>query len=494
MNMLSSDSWYAQASSSKVRLSNSSHELPRRRSPSPSASIIPPPIVQSVAQLPRAASAQSTRSERPSLFEDRQQELEADIQFLLDAQAEGLIRGLEGGAPDDRSSTGSTTPTAQSVRSAVARRTRKPARRQPGLRSARKGIYHAISALSALKNDEIQDVDAQLQEHQDTLAQIDDWEDKRNGLKEASESTNCGGDTVRMQRLQQEADNLQAAINTIELQLMDMKSRHRSLLKQAGAVENSIQAKMASYSSSLHLLEEEVQAFLNVKPDSREPRLNPADGGQSMWQLPTKRRNLDMAKQYWTEQRKSTLDARRQHEQEKKALVEGARLWKETVTEVTDLERQLRAEMSSFRPVSPESPSAWDDAPLSEPTDHSEQLKETLSKMQSVVLSIEAKLQRAEDSRWTLLMAAIGAELDALKRGKEILTSVLGVTEPDLIEDNGHDAQKNSPGQELRALDKSFETAQIAGQESPQHKEEDDDNDHDEPDPELLFSRQDMDT
>ena len=491
--MPSSKSWYAQASSSKARLSNSSHELPRWRSPSPSASVIPPPIVQSVVQLPRNAPAQSTVIERPSPFEYRQHELEADLQFLLDAQAEGLIRGLEGGATDDRSSTGSTTPTAQSVRSLSARRTRRPVRRQPGLRSARKGIYNAIHALSALKDDEIQNVDSQLQEHQDTLAQIDEWETKRQGLKEASDTVDSSGDTVRVQRLKQEADTLQAEINTVELQLMEMKSRHRKLLKQAAAVENSVQARMASYTSSLHLLEEEVQKFLSVKPSMREQLPASSDGRQSMWQLPPKRRNLDMAKQHWTEQREHVAETRNQHEQVKAALTEGAQLWKETVTEVTEFERQLRAEMAGLRPVSPESPSAWDDPPASKPIDHSQQLRETVEKMRAVIASIEAKLQKAEDNRWTLLMAAIGAELDALRRGKEILAGVLGVTEPDLVDANGHDAQQDSPGEEIRELDKSFETARLDEQRSPQHQQEEVDDDHDEPDPELLFSRQDID-
>ncbi|KAK4634847.1 Autophagy-related protein 28 [Fulvia fulva] len=489
--MPSGKSWYAQASSSKARLSNSSHELPRWTSPSPSASIIPPPIVQSVAQLPSNAPTQSTVIERPSPIEDRHQELEADLQFLLDAQAEGLIRGLGDVAVDDRSSTSSTTPTAQSVRSASARRTRKPARRQLGLRSARKGIYNAISALSALKDDEIQDVCSQLQDDENTLAQIDDWEAKRKGLEEVSDSVDESGETVRVQRLKQEADTLQTEINTVELQLMEMKSRHRKLLKQAAAVENSVQAKMASYTSSLHLLEEEVQRFLSAKPYTREERSTSSDGQQSMWQLPPNRRNLDMAKQYWTEQRESTVEMRKQHEQERAALVEGAQLWKETVMEVTDLERQIRDEMTGLRPISPESPSAWDDAPPSQPVDHSRQLKNTLGKMQSVISSVEGKLQKAEDNRWSLLMAAIGAELDALKRGKEILAGVLGVTEPDLMDANGHDSKDDSPGEDIRGLDKSFETARLDEARSPQRKHEDDD--HDEPDPELLFSRQDID-
>ena len=143
------------SSSKRSFLSNSRHELPRWRSPSPmDESMIPPPIVESMYASPSRTVAQSIFVEKPSPLQDRQSELEADLQFLLDAQAEGLVRGLEGGLPDDQTSTGSTTPTAQSVRSASARRTPNPLRRKPGLRRARKGIFNSILALSTVKDDE----------------------------------------------------------------------------------------------------------------------------------------------------------------------------------------------------------------------------------------------------------------------------------------------------------------------------------------------------
>ncbi|KAF2172093.1 hypothetical protein M409DRAFT_62904 [Zasmidium cellare ATCC 36951] len=467
--MSSSKSWFASVSSSKGRLlSNSSHELPRWRTPSPmAASMIPPPIVQSMHQSTANPATESVIIEKLSPFEDRQHELEADLQFLLDAQVEGLTRGLDGGSLDDRSSTGSTTPTVQSMRSESARRQRKPIRRQPGLRSARKGIYNSIIALSALKDDELRDIDDQIEEHEGTLEQIESWEQKRNGLKEASAKVDSSEQTVRIQRLRQEADGLQADINQVELQLMEMKSRHRKILGQAADAENSIQAKLASYTNSLRLLEEDVQKFLSVKPTGTDARPSSQDGKQSMWELPSKRRNLDMAKEYWNQQREMSANERQQHEQEKMAYVEGAAMWKEAVTEVNGFERQLRTEMAALRPSSPNSQSAWEDQ--ADPEEgSSDGLKGLLNQIDVVIGSLEKKHETAEERGWKLLIAAIGAELDALKRGKQILSNVLGVTaEADQAETNGQDL-----------------TARPIGS-APSVQEDE----HDGPDEDLLFSK-----
>ncbi|KAI6895877.1 hypothetical protein KC355_g20384, partial [Hortaea werneckii] len=116
-------SWFPRASASQRGLlfdQDRDHELPRWRTPSPmSSSMIPPPIVQSTINTTSPKATQkSVILEKPSPLQDRQTELEADLQFLLDAQAEGLAAGLEGGATgEENASTGSTTPTALSVRS-----------------------------------------------------------------------------------------------------------------------------------------------------------------------------------------------------------------------------------------------------------------------------------------------------------------------------------------------------------------------------------------
>jgi hypothetical protein len=387
---------------------------------------------------------------------------------------------------DDQASTGSTTPTAQSVRSASARRAPRAARRKPGLRSSRKGIYNAIRALSTVKDEELENIDEDIREKEKTLEQIDEWEKKKSGLQEASKTVETNEDTVRVQRLRQQADALQAEIHHVELQLSDMKARHRKLVRQATAVENSVQAKMASYTSSLRMLEEDVQKFLSLQPTGDNARPLSRDGQASMWELPAKRRTLQMAKEDWNGAKESLVQQREETVFEKEALDEGAVVWKQVVTQVTEFERRLRAEMSSLPTMTPDGNSDASSGPSH--GDASQRLREVLDQMVSLTETLASKFELAKERNWNLLIAAIGAELEAIRNGRELLENVLRSAEgqpEELVEPPEDDQLIPNAGDEVQKLDESFETKRRLsnGTES-----------EDDPDPELLFSKHDTDT
>ncbi|KAK0363898.1 hypothetical protein LTR91_013509 [Friedmanniomyces endolithicus] len=453
-------SWFSKATASKYGLiADSSHELPRWRSPSPmAASIIPPPIVQSAyAGLPRAShKSVIVVPERSTPVDDRQSELEADLQFLLDAQAEGLVQGWEGGVPDDHTSTGSTTPTAQSVRSGSTRRKAR-VRKKPGLRSARKGIYNSILALSAVKETQLQEIDTGVHEKEDTLSRIDEWVQKRQGLEAASRHVNESEDAVRSQRLRQEANVLQEEISVVELQLSDMRARQRKLLRTAEIALQSVQAKLASYTSSMSLLEAEVQAFLATRPAESDEISRPQETHTSMWKLPAKQRTLDIAREQWTSDRNTILEQRSSIEQEKAALDAGAAVWKDVVTHVADFEKRMRVSMADLSKRPPFSDG------------NSERLRELLNNLDTVLEHLQTQHKFAEARDWRLLIAAIGAELEALRQGRQILQNVLGITndsggEPRSLvdaeeEDDGGELATGNGGDAIHELDRSFETA-----------------------------------
>lgn len=451
------------------------------------ASMIPPPIVQSTytSPPPAASVAKSSFFEQPVASDTREDDLHADLQYLLDAQAEALARGLEGGNNAGNGSTGSTTPTATSVRSPLSRTNSRPARKKPGLRSARKGLYTTIRALSAIKDEELQGIDGKLEDTEHKLQQIERWDAKRKGLKDASSEVGSSEDTVRVQRLREEADAMQDSINEAEMQLADMKGRHRKLTRQIAAAENSVQAKLASYTQSMNLLEADVQRFLSIQPSWPAARDEGGSGHVSVWQLPSKRRTLDMAKEFFEQEREATHERQRGVEQEKGALEQGGEMWKDVAVTVTEFEKKVRAEMSSASMTN--SGHAWDDTSPATPV---ESLKDLLVQMDSVIENLDAKYQTAEEKNWKLLIAAIGAELDALRQGKQILEGVLGepVSDQQLTDGDGSHLETDSSGDEIRELEKSFETAKRRNN-STSNGDTDD-----EPDPELLFSRQDTDT
>lgn len=450
------------------------------------ASMIPPPIVQSTYVSPpsKIAASMSTILQQPVLASTREDELHADLQYLLDAQAEGLLRGLESGQHGDGRSTGSITPTARSVRSASAKR---PIRRKPDLRSARKGLYNTIVALSDAKNSELQEIESNVLDNDNQIAQIDTWEQKRQGLQEASSSLDEGEESVRAQRLQEDADTLQESINEMELQLADMKSRHRKLVRQIAAAENSTQAKLASYTQSMKMLETDVQKFLSIQPPKSAPRPGSRNGQTSVWQLPPKRRTLEAAREYFTGEREAILRERQRAEKEKEALEQGAVLWKEVAVTVTEFEKRVRAEMSEQSVSLTDSTHAWDETPT---TPSTYPLQALLNHMDTVIDSLQKKVDVAEEHGWNLLIAAVGAELHALRQGKRILENALGQATADenLVQPSENDLSHLNldSGEEIRELDKSFETARKSSV-------RDGDTD-DEPDPELLFSKQDTDT
>lgn len=463
-----------------------------------STSIIPPPIVQSTYASPPRQAAQSVLVERPAPLQDRQSELEAHLQYLLDAQAEGLVKGFEGRLTDDVTSTGSTTPTARSVRSASGRRVARPAKKKPGLRSARKGLYNTMRALSLVKDDELESISTTLHKKDEQLSQISTWQRKKAGLQEAANNVDGHEDKVRVQRLREQAETVETEIRELERQLEDRKILHRKLMRQVNDVENTVQAKLASYTSSLRMLEEDVRKFLAVTPgDATAGQTANGDTGQSIWQLPPKRRTLEMAREQFTHDREVVVSQQQSTEREKNALEEGAAVWKAVVSAVTDFERRMREDMRAQA----EAGHSRDEATT--------RLRDLLGHMNRVIQELESRLDLAKGKNWNLLIAAIGAELDALQSGKQLLQSVLGVdgheqgggddligeqSSPTNGDSNGRSSPSSSNGNaEIDRLDQSFETARPPPRRrrasSAGHESEDD-----HPDPELLFSKQDIDT
>ncbi|KAH0149636.1 hypothetical protein KCU90_g16510, partial [Aureobasidium melanogenum] len=129
--------------------------------------------------------------------------------------------------------------------------------------------------------------------------------------------------------------------------------------------------------------------------------------------------------------------------------------------------------------------------------------KELLTMLEQTTTELESKHKLAETRSWKLLVAAIGAELEAFLKGKQILEAALAsaVDETSLEEAKGvsgssgqlEGAQtprgsKHDDGEAIRDLDKAFAAKR------PTRSISDTDTEDDGPDPELLISHQDTDT
>lgn len=416
---------------------------------------------------------------------------------MLDAQADGLMSGLAGEAsniPDDLVSNGSTTPTVSSVRSS-SRSGRSsgdgdetshslPRKKKIGLIAARKGIYKRIQQLASVKAEELNYLDQDLHDLDGIIGQTDTWTKKRARLEQKIRDIEQGASSAsRTQALHVEASNLEREIRQKEAELATLKARHRSVLSELESGENAVEAKLSSYKASLEILDWNVTSWLARPPETSHVSLSPS----SYLSLPTPRRTLDMAHEYWTEEHTRLVDKCEEVDIERAALDEGAILWNDIVKRITSFETSLQDMMQ---------PSSRAPAP-----------SKIIDKMDATIAYLEEKIDFVKSRDWNLLFLAIGAELEAFKQGKDVLEDALGVRKSrkgkeravgSLVDvDAGVDGTFASHGGEeevSRSAIRIPKSPPKPATSPPKPQPSFFDTDNEDPDPELMISHRDTDT
>jgi hypothetical protein len=338
----------------------------------------------------------------------REEDLEQDLHKLLDAQSDALMAGIGGGggAADDRAANLSPRSPHDTIASSP---TRQPDSKPKDLLSVRRDIYRTVRELTAVKSEEESLLRGTLRTTESTLNRIEVWEQKRTALKKEIDTIRQEDIETRTQNLRTEADTLQDQITEMEQKLNRMRQRHARLLEQISQIENSVQSRLSTYEASLNLLDEEIQQWL-ARPPSPSARIRSQSPHQAdFYSLPASRRTLEIAWDHWSDQHKSLDQQRKNIRREKRALEQGALVWKEVITEISSFEALLQKEMSSMNTAnSPES------------------MASLLAKMDDVVATVEQKLELATNKNWNLLIACIGAELEAFRQGRDILQKAAG--------------------------------------------------------------------
>jgi hypothetical protein len=333
----------------------------------------------------------------------RENELEQELHGLLDAQSDALMAGIGGQPSDDLSSIATPNPLPENH--PLSSPPRKSIIDATDLISVRRSIYKTVRELTAVKSEEEALVKRSLKSTESTLQRLDFWDQKKTGLQKEIETIQHQDIEAKTQSLQTEADKLQEEITETEQKLNRMRQRHAHLLEQISQIENSVQSRLSSYVTSLNILEDEIQQWLarppspSAHPRSRSPKQ--AD----FYTLSANRRTLDIARNHWKDQRTSLDRQRKTIRREKRALEQGALVWKEVVTEITSFERLLQKEMTSLKPNG---------------------MQRLLAKMDDVIVVVEEKLETATQKNWNLLIACIGAELEAFRQGRNILQQAAG--------------------------------------------------------------------
>jgi hypothetical protein len=397
-------------------------------SPSVRSSSSPPASSSRVILRPAPLPTPLIHHDNPLLHLDRaSKSLQRTIQSLLDAQSEGLLAGLTSSSgQDDISSNGSLTPTptmssTTSPRKPTTIPLRQPSQKKISLRAARRGLFRSIRDFAALKQEEERYIGAQVQEREVALSRVEAFRSKRDGIESEITAISSESSAQSVGHLRAEADRLDIQIKELENRLFEMKARHRHLIDEAQQVENSVESKLSSYNASLELLDKEIKQFLARPPISHpgsatapDPANSTLDTG-SIYALNPKRRTLQMANDYWREEREELNRRRKAIEWERRALEDGGRVWREVINEVQTFEKDLKAQMQKLFVNS------------TSQQERDEGMATLLDKMDKTMNFLEGRLQHAEEKDWKLLICCIGAELEAFREGREMLTDVSGL-------------------------------------------------------------------
>lgn len=404
-----------------------------------------------------------------------EEHLQRNLQALIDAQSEGLLSGVVEGASNDGdgeeiSTTGSRTPTSASMSipsnghgrhhaagSQITTPIRQPTRRKIGLHGARRGITRAISDLAVLKAEEGKLLEGELVEKSSELFTVQTLAQKRAGLEGQIRRIEEGEDMSRkISEMQQEEKVLDTEIKELETRLWEMKARHRRMVDEIQGLDNRVQSQLSSYKAALEMAEKEARAFLK-RPPARIIGEAGKEERNGIWGLPADRRTLDMAEEHFRDEQQALKERSKAAETERTALEEGVVVWKDVVREVDELEKVLRVEMRLLPPsqLQERDRNDDDDGGGSNNGRAEDGMRSVLRQMQRAKSRLESQLDVAEGRGWKLLVCCIGAELEAVIEGYDVLNSALHPTTTSSLMD--HDESDTRPDSTPIAIERQHQ-------------------------------------
>lgn len=317
---------------------------------------------------------------------------------------------------------------------------RQPRAKKLGIGGARKGIARSMAQLADLKTEEDASLHAALSTRKQALAKLRKLATRRVGITDELHAL----ETDEEEPLKQEIEELDSEhrgvcteIRDLEERLAGLKSRRRYLEGRMDDVKNRREAGLSGYKNALKEVEDSVKGFLSrppVKPldvealaengqGGEQPPSSP--GGVEFMHLRPERRTIDMAREWWEaevailEKRKAEVDT------ERAALEDGGAVWGEVVNLVLDFEADLRKQMTTKSTTDTDievkgKGKGKEREPTAEDT-----LKLQYGKINDVVAALEQRLGAAEARGWNLLIAAIGAELEAFREAAAVIREML---------------------------------------------------------------------
>lgn len=440
---------------------------------SSSSSSSPAPYTDTIIPSPTDASATLLALAR------QEAHLQGHIQYLLDIQSDRLLEGL-----------GETHPqTSQAPSKNVSPLQKGSAKAEPlSLQQTRKEITVALSSLHSLKSHTSSLLSSSLSSTSQTLSSISALQSRKQALEAKIQELETSPASTELDGWCKEEEALGREIYEIENRLFELKARRRVLRQQVQEGRNREDARVSSYRRALEMVGGEVGEVVGRKPvggvassdllrDRKGETRGGGEGREGVWDLPPRRRTLDMVLEYYKHEKRELGTRIRDLEKEEVALEEGGKVWGEVVTAVGDLEVLLEKEMSAL-------------VRESNNTGRREGMERVLGGMKEARERVEGRLRMAEEKGWKLLIVCIEAEAEALAEGEAVLRNVLGVEGENETFSYVTDGRDGAVGEGEARIQENGSVRNPDGHVEEQQNGMNEEMDDDEPGPELLMSMQ----
>ena len=265
-----------------------------------------------------------------------------------------------------------------------------------------------------LKEEELKVLNEQERRREQAIQKVEFFEEKKTGLgRQIAEINNEQGAQLAS-RFKADAENLELEIKKLEDELAEKKALHRHLISQANQKESSVQSKLSSFETSMGMLDSEIKTFLRQPPIEQSLQVGGHDGGVAgdFYALNPKRRTLDMAKDHWRGEEAMLRDRKEDVAAEMTALKEGSETWRGIITQITDFEKWLHKATGELSRTQSDVP---------------DEMSGALTRINDVIDMLTQRYQQAEENGWNLLVCCIGAELEAYREGRVLLSRTLGI-------------------------------------------------------------------
>lgn len=428
-------------------------------------SIIPPPTVSML--LPQAEHIHKKVSQENNDDLARlDRALQRHMQSLLDAQNNALFGGGNadssevGGDHNSRSSERSQMKAGVTKVVPVRQRSRAPT----GLREIRHDISDTMSKLSVVKKQQAHRSGENLDLINAHNARLEGWQKRENQLKDTIDSMRHDRRDEEARKLLDEEDSLQEQINAMERKLAELRAQQQTLRRRRSNLQNATQANASSYEASLSLLMKEKDEFLRRPSPDLKSILESVDA--PVLRTHANRRTLAQISAALKDAEQAEITRRDEAQVEQKALHAGNQIWLDSVRRVDHMEAAVKSGLAKLTSAKPDH------------NDASRGAEQLLATLNDEFQGLQKLYDMAEDRGWSLLVCCIGAELEAMKRGCDIIERTLLLV---------HKGSPHEPGIE-DAEDAHDNTSAISRSDDGGTR------DHETDPQDLLFSRKDTDS